>query len=488
MSLPNCSVGNLLNLECHKATFSKRIENHSIAEHDRELLTWRTECNLNFTDDDIICAHHEKSFLSDKFSINERNCCDPLFVHKKPITNGLCKISLDFAKLMKECNIHLVPGKKICPTCKIGLKNRLDNYETCAGKNVKEEVVTDDCEWADKSVLGLEINVSLGNIGLSPVKFHSKPINSLKAEVKTKLVDAKERLRDCSNTISDLFQVDHSYFGSHEAETSSEIIEKAACFDRFLAQLKDKIHNADSSSQIQLLTLVPQTWSHKKSSSFFEISEYKVHLAKNLFKSKGLLAIPETKKGKVLPLNTKNLVTGFYENDLYSRLMPGQKDYKSIGKNIHIQKRLLLCNLKELYVAFKNEHLDAKIGFSTFCSLRPRWCIIAGATGTHSVCVCTWHQNVKLMVDVLPSKVSYTHLMSLLVCAVDNRECMLGHCSNCPTSEGLHNFLTDMFQEVDHNDEIIFLQWQTTDRLNNWLNILFLLKSLLMCWWKSCNN
>ena len=38
-----------------------------------------------------------------------------------------------------------------------------------------------------------------------------------------------------------------------------------------------------------------------------------------------------------------------------------------------------------------------KIGFSKFAELRPKECVIAGSSGTHSVCVCTTHQNVKLM-------------------------------------------------------------------------------------------
>ena len=38
--------------------------------------------------------------------------------------------------------------------------------------------------------------------------------------------------------------------------------------------------------------------------------------------------------------------------------MPGSKDYVSIGRNVHMQKRLLLCDLKEIYAAFKQEHPD----------------------------------------------------------------------------------------------------------------------------------
>ena len=44
-----------------------------------------------------------------------------------------------------------------------------------------------------------------------------------------------------------------------------------------------------------------------------------------------------------------------------------------------------------------NESLCIKVGFSKFADFHPKHCVLAGASGTHSVCVCTIHQNVKLM-------------------------------------------------------------------------------------------
>ena len=80
--------------------------------------------------------------------------------------------------------------------------------------------------------------------------------------------------------------------------------------------------------------------------------------------------------------------------------MPGKKDFVSVkqeGKRVQVQKRLMLSNLREVYREFKEKFPDRKIGFSKFAELRPKHCILAGASGTHSVCVCTIHQNVKLM-------------------------------------------------------------------------------------------
>ena len=70
---------------------------------------------------------------------------------------------------------------------------------------------------------------------------------------------------------------------------------------------------------------------------------------------------------------------------------------KKEGKRQHIQKRLVLSNLREVYCEFKERFPDCKIGFSKFAGLRPKHCVLAGASGTHSVCVSTIHQNVKLM-------------------------------------------------------------------------------------------
>jgi hypothetical protein len=67
------------------------------------------------------------------------------------------------------------------------------------------------------------------------------------------------------------------------------------------------------------------------------------------------------------------------------------------GERKHLQKQLVLCNLKEAYSSFKEKFPGAKIGFSKFAELRPKQCVLAGSSGTHSVCVCTTHQNMKLM-------------------------------------------------------------------------------------------
>jgi len=84
-------------------------------------------------------------------------------------------------------------------------------------------------------------------------------------------------------------------------------------------------------------------------------------------------------------------------------MCPGKKEKVNVrnkdGEKEEHQKRLVLCYLKELYAPFNKTHMQhglKKVGFLKFASLRPKWCVLAGSSGTHSVCVCKIHQSPKL--------------------------------------------------------------------------------------------
>ena len=50
-------------------------------------------------------------------------------------------------------------------------------------------------------------------------------------------------------------------------------------------------------------------------------------------------------------------------------MLPGKKDFVSVkqeGKRVHVQKRLILSNLKEVYQLFKEKFPTESIGFSKF--------------------------------------------------------------------------------------------------------------------------
>ena len=102
-----------------------------------------------------------------------------------------------------------------------------------------------------------------------------------------------------------------------------------------------------------------------------------------------------------MPLSTELQVKEFYKSEDISRVMPGKKDTVSVKDKDGVkkleQKHLVLCNLKEAYHLFREKYPNDDIGFSKFAELRPKECVLVGGSGTHSVCVCTTHENIKQM-------------------------------------------------------------------------------------------
>ena len=97
--------------------------------------------------------------------------------------------------------------------------------------------------------------------------------------------------------------------------------------------------------------------------------------------------------------------------------MSEKKDNVSVSKGVHKQKlcdfQKSLCDLQELYTAFKEKHLNVNIGFSKFCALRPKWSLLAGSKMTCFVCVGSAHQNVVLLVNAMDLDFTYTNLIKL---------------------------------------------------------------------------
>ena len=65
--------------------------------------------------------------------------------------------------------------------------------------------------------------------------------------------------------------------------------------------------------------------------------------------------------------NAIDLVLSMYEDDEFICQLPGKKDYVSIVNGVHKQKHLVLCNLREMFAAFKEKYPNVKLGFSNFC-------------------------------------------------------------------------------------------------------------------------
>ena len=217
-----------------------------------------------------------------------------------------------------------------------------------------------------------------------------------------------------------------------------------------------------------LLTLIPELWSREKAVSFFNVTEYMVRTARNVKKEKGILGIPDSIHRHGLSDELLARVKSFYEEDQISCMCAGKKDFVTIKnsdgtKECH-QKRLILCNIREAYLQYKSTFPDDKIGFSKFAELQPKWCRTVGQSGFRNVCVCTYHQNVKLMLSAVNPTLRYQVLLEMCVCDVTRKDCMFNKCEDCPGSENVVDFLrNEICKKWSADDTTSFKQWKKVD-------------------------
>ena len=143
--------------------------------------------------------------------------------------------------------------------------------------------------------------------------------------------------------------------------------------------------------------------------------------------------------------------------------MPGRKDYVSVSKGV-VNKNFVTCesllNLQELYTAFKEKHPNVNIGFSKFSALN----VLTGSKMTHSVCVCSAHQNVVLLVDAMDWDLTYKDLIKKIVCNPESNKCLIHRCESCPDTAILKEFLDQELTELEDDEEFNYCQSDSADR------------------------
>ena len=204
----------------------------------------------------------------------------------------------------------------------------------------------------------------------------------------------------------------------------------SASHKRLTEELRDEFTaTTDYRRRLSLLTMSP--FNIEETAKYFGTSIYMARKSRQLRESSGLLPdVERPRKGARLSDDVKERVKSFYESEMVSRMCAGRKDCLTVrgtdGDKTKVQKRLLLGCLRDIYTLFKEDVDNPRIGFSSFAALRPRYCVSAGTSGTHAVCICTHHPNPKLMLCALDvEKVSVNDLISQTVCSVKGRDCMM---------------------------------------------------------------
>lgn len=248
-------------------------------------------------------------------------------------------------------------------------------------------------------------------------------------------------------------------------------INKADAFDEIIAQLKEKFSSptTDRNDKLRILSVLPKSWSSNKIKEEFNAPSYMVKQMKNLVREQGILCTAGARRGHGISEADKQTVINSFDSEDLSRPMAGTNDFVSEfrnGRKEQVQKRLLMMSLKEAYMIFEETCRDVKIGFTLFTQLRPKHCILLDSKGTHSVCVCTIHENVKLMNNCL-GILSQIDISEKILCNVPTRgpECYFRTCEECISKEGAQEELATLLEETCKED-IVFQQWLTTDRCN----------------------
>lgn len=253
-------------------------------------------------------------------------------------------------------------------------------------------------------------------------------------------------------------------------QTSPEhVVEKCSCNELY-STLAVKYKESDYSTRLQLLTLAPKTWSVNQTKSFFKCSWAFAKKAMKLRDTQGILSTPTLRVStKKLDEDVINTIKDFFKSSQISRMMPGVNDtvvVRENGTKSKKQKHLMLMNLNEAYALFKTDYPQLKVGSSAFCDNRPPECQLLGSKGSHVVCVCIHHQNVKLMhqsFQKLNPESNHKDQMKLLMCAEPNEKCHMLECDSCPPLEDcVEKFIA--FFDQNGVENIEYKSWLHTDR------------------------
>lgn len=240
--------------------------------------------------------------------------------------------------------------------------------------------------------------------------------------------------------------------------------------EEMIEQLKSKMRTATTSDEKYLiLTALPKSWSVRKVAREMGVSRSLARRSKNLVENRGILSTPAQKLGSnSLDASTVDLIQSFYRDDEHSQACPGKRDYVTINENGHQikkQRRMLMCNLKEVYLYFKEKYPNYKIGFSTFAGLRPKEVVLGlDKHGTHSVCVCAHHQNVKLILEpmkrvhILDSSTDIRKILMQLMCENATEKCHWNECEECTGFDALRISWESRFSS-QCIEKVKFNQW-----------------------------
>ncbi|XP_055548605.1 uncharacterized protein LOC129732110 [Wyeomyia smithii] len=465
-----CSIGLCLKQIC---TAGKRYRSsEQFSSHEWYLLKVRSgvECL------ETVCDSRANKF-DRLYTIKQKHCCNPLNVHSTINRKNLKPVSALYHDKFNKHVKNVVEGRKICVQCdkavraaaKSPLRNdqlkekiaEIDSKELSlpaeTGRSSADVEVQDENDYAEINDSKLSsLNSTLASLGQSPI-----------SEAKVKRV--KKYTADKHSKAAKALK------SSFDAVLGPKSGQYETAGDEKIKQLKEKFRSCtDASVKIQILSVLPKSWTIAKIQKEFECPERLVRSMKKCVEEKGILCLPNPKKGHPLSEDVVRKVKEFYREPDVSKELAGRKEYKSVREGstrVLKQKRLVLGNLNEMFAYFKDKFPEINIGFSKFAELRPPECVLAGAAGTHTVCVCAIHENFMFMflgakfdrtetADGEKAFTSYRDVLKLNLCNPPSEMCFLNRCTNtaCGEMNSVRNIIWSYFDD-NSIEEVIFKQW-----------------------------
>lgn len=268
----------------------------------------------------------------------------------------------------------------------------------------------------------------------------------------------------------------------------ADFLQDAGDFLEIMRNLQNRFEKTDNNGKkLEILALLPKKWSFREISKNFECSHYLYRKLNQFDRNLGKLMILQSiscliikwlsfylienicshkrKQYLRIPEDTRKAISDYYRDETNCYTCPGQKECISTvdedGNKVHKQKLLLSYTVNELYNNFLadfKDKLEILPKFSYFASLKPKECIVAGDPGSHSICICDEHENVRLRLLALNKAIKYKEILSQSFCDLENRNCMLHACKSCPGLPKIEEIINDYLK--DDNKKITYNFWE----------------------------
>ena len=119
-----------------------------------------------------ICFHHEQVYLQ-KYARNHVKCCDPFKIHSSTAKPKV-EISLHLSREMESLQLFVIPGEKLCKHCHEKIKNKIETLQSPLQNIDTDEANDPDYFYTEGNDSSRdELNTSLAELGVSPIKLHA---------------------------------------------------------------------------------------------------------------------------------------------------------------------------------------------------------------------------------------------------------------------------------------------------------------------------